>query len=287
VSTLANRLLRRSLFQRTTRRLIKFFDTVLPDWIFTPAYKALFSFYSLAINLLYLRFLVISIVTGNKYKTKKILTIFHVMPYSLVGWRGLESTYDAVHSVLAQNIPGSLVECGVARGGSAALMGVIMDDAPDRTLWLFDSYEGLPEPGVADFCDGATGSHIRPLPKGSCLGTYEAVEDLLFSKLRLSRDHVFMVKGWFQDSLPSYSGKIGDISVLRIDADWYDSVRCCFEALYDHVVPRGFVIIDDYGTCFGARKYVDEFLASRKLAVSLVPDGRGGVYFQKPLTSRP
>ena len=92
-----------------------------------------------------------------------------------------------------------------------------------------------------------------------------------------------MVKGWFQDSLPSHSSEIGDVSVLRIDADWYDSVRCCLESLYDLVVPRGFVIIDDYGSCFGARKAVDEFMASRAIAVSLVPDGRGGVHFQKPL----
>ncbi|MDP2997940.1 MAG: TylF/MycF/NovP-related O-methyltransferase [Bryobacterales bacterium] len=233
-------------------------------------------------RLLYLRFFVPAVLTGDAERIRKVLAVFRVMPHSLVGRRGLEATHDVVRNVILRQIEGAVVECGVARGGSAALMGLLTEDTPGRPLWLFDSYEGLPEPTAEDFRDGVTGRHVRPLPKGSCLGTYETVQRLLFSTFRLSRNRVFMVKGWFQDTLCSQSNNIGDIAVLRIDADWYDSVRCCLEALYDRVLPGGFVVIDDYGSCFGAQRAVDEFLASRQVAVSLVPDGRGGAHFQKP-----
>jgi len=276
---------RQSMTHQAMRRLLPLVGSVLPGWLFEPAFRLAFATYRGVIRLLYLRFLIAAVVTMNGARARKVLSVFRVMPYSLVGWRGLEATYDVVHTVLCEKTPGDLVECGVARGGSAALMGILVNGACDRRLWLFDSYEGLPDPSIADYRDGATGSHLRPLPKGSCLGTYEAVEDLLFSQLRLSKDRVFMVKGWFQDTLPPKSQEIGDISVLRIDADWYESVLCCLEVLYDHVLPHGFLIIDDYGSCYGAQRAVDEFLTSRNIAVALAPDGRGGVYFKKPSAS--
>jgi len=82
--------------------------------------------------------------------------------------------------------------------------------------------------------------------------------------------------------LPAYRGKIGPVSLLRIDGDWYESTKCCLENLYDQVVPGGCLIIDDYETCFGAKKAVDEFVAQRGLIVSMSSDGRGGVLFKKP-----
>jgi hypothetical protein len=282
MSTFANTLYHRSLFQRAVRKILPVVESALPGWIFKPAYKAAFTAYRVAIRLTYLRFVLLAAAKGDGAKVRQAWSVFRVMPYSLVGWSGLEATYSIIDTVLTKHTPGALVECGVARGGSAALMGMQTKDASDRSLWLFDSYEGLPDPGEQDFRDGATGHHLRPLPKGSCLGTFDAVENLLYRKLKLSREKVHMAKGWFQNSLSVSSDKIGEIAVLRIDADWYDSVRCCLDTLFDQVVSNGFVIIDDYGTCFGARQAVDEFLASRRIAVPFTPDRRGGIYFQKP-----
>jgi hypothetical protein len=205
------------------------------------------------------------------------------MPYSLVGWRGLEATYDAVTATQKAGLPGAIVECGVARGGSAALMALVEKrSASQRKLWLFDSYEGLPDPTVEDIRDNATGKHVRPLPKGSCLGTFDEVAKLLFDTLHLDRSYIAMIKGWFENTLPATRASIGAIAVLRIDADWYESVKCCLENLYDQVLPGGYVIIDDYGSCFGAQKAVDEFLSQHEIAVNLFADGRGGCHFVKP-----
>mgnify|MGYP001433670882 CR=1 FL=1 len=46
-------------------------------------------------------------------------------------------------------------------------------------------------------------------------------------------------------------------------------------------VITGFIIIDDYLTCYGSKKAVDEFRKKRKINSKMNLDGRGGIWFQK------
>jgi O-methyltransferase len=63
----------------------------------------------------------------------------------------LRGLYQAVQYVVSRNIEGDVVECGTARGGSAALMGLTLNQLhSDRMLWVFDSFEGLPPPSKAN-----------------------------------------------------------------------------------------------------------------------------------------
>jgi hypothetical protein len=107
------------------------------------------------------------------------------------------------------------------------------------------------------------------------------VSEYLFGDMGFDRSGITMVKGWFDQTVPKTRAKLGRIAVLRIDADWYESVKTCLEGLYDLVTPGGYVIIDDYGTCFGAQRAVDEFLAARGLTPTLTHDGRGGCHWLK------
>jgi hypothetical protein len=74
------------------------------------------------------------------------------------------------------------------------------------------------------------------------------------------------VKGWFDQTLPVHRDRIGKIAVLRIDGDWYSSVRCCLDNLYDQVVDGGLVVLDDYYTYDGCTLAVHEFFGQRRLA---------------------
>ncbi len=258
-------------------------ERILPGALYDRVYDLGFTIYRALIRALYFRYVIFAKLTGNAEQAIKTSTVHKLMSYSLVGAAGLEATYDAVYAVEQNQVPGSIVECGVAQGGSAAVMALVAAHFGNhRNIWLFDSYEGLPEPTNEDFIDGATGLHVRELPLGSCLGLQEQVEALLFDKLKLDRQRITLIKGWFEDTTPSYVDHVSDIVVLRIDADWYESVKCCLDNLYDYVVQGGYVIIDDYGTCFGARKAMDEFLSNRDLQVELIHDGRGGCHFVKP-----
>jgi len=227
------------------------------------------------------------LVTGNKEGRKMVQNIHKIMPFTFVGIGGLEATYKLAKLMNEKGRMGNFVELGVARGGCAALMAMVAfeSDEDNRQLWLFDSFEGLPEPTNKDFCQNGskkTGIHMKALYKGSCLGQLEEVHELFFEIFDFPRDKVFFVKGWFQDTLPKRGKEVGEIAILRIDGDWYESTMCCLEYFYDQVVSEGAVIIDDYQSCIGCKRALDEFIAKRKLNVNFLYDGRGGCYFIKP-----
>jgi len=52
-----------------------------------------------------------------------------------------------------------------------------------------------------------------------------------------------------------------DISILRLDTDWYESTKVELEILYPILSNGGVLIIDDYGYWEGARKAVDEYFS--------------------------
>ena len=53
------------------------------------------------------------------------------------------------------------------------------------------------------------------------------------------------------------------IALLRLDTDWYESTKHELAHLFPLLQPKGIMIIDDYGFWKGARKAVDEFLATQ------------------------
>jgi len=184
-----------------------------------------------------------------------------------------------------EGVAGNFVELGVARGGSAGLLGLAARRSPiPRRVWLFDSFEGLPEPTERDGAEAA--AYAGPRRAGGqlltierCVGTLDTVRTFLLDALRLPAQTFEFVPGWFQDMLPTFDAP--PIALLHIDADWYDSVRLCLDRLYDHVVPAGYVVLDDYGYWEGCRKAFHEFAAERALDVSLVRVGSCQAYTRK------
>jgi O-methyltransferase len=256
---------------------------VMPSSLYAGFYRRVDRAYRRSVHLGYSRFWLRERVAGSAEGRERAAAVWRVMPYSLVGWKGLEATYDAVTSINRERLPGAMVECGVAQGGCAALMATTdARQGGKRRIILCDSYEGLPDPTAEDYEDGKTGTHASDLVRGSCLGTEGEVAALLFGRFKVDHTRVRLVKGWFQNTLPALSREVGAVALLRIDADWYESVKCCLQTLYDRVVPGGVVIIDDYGSCHGAKRAVDEFLRSRKIDVKMQHDGRGGCTFRKP-----
>jgi O-methyltransferase len=215
---------------------------------------------------------------------QKLHAVQLVQPYTMVGFERLMNAYDMVKRAEAKRLPGAIVECGVYKGGSAAVM--TMAASPQRKVWLFDSFEGLPEPTPEDgamaveYAGHRAGGALEPI--GQCVGPLDVVKELFFRKLALDPARVAIRQGWFQDTLPAARHEIGPIAVLRLDGDWYDSTRVCLENLYDLVIPGGFVLIDDYGYWEGCRRAVDEFIAARRLAVQLIPVDDSGVWFEVP-----
>jgi hypothetical protein len=199
-----------------------------------------------------------------------------------------------VRSTVSEGIDGAFVECGTWRGGAAFYMADLLARAGDhdRKIWLFDSFEGNPPP---DEIDGAAAlAYATNTDSPDYLDNARAdVEDVRRNARALGFEaRTEIVKGWFDDTLPARRADIGPIAILRVDCDWYASVRCCLDNLYDQVVEGGYVIFDDYYSYDGCTLAVHEFLAERKVAHRLEavygpPDTNrservnGNVFFRK------
>jgi hypothetical protein len=164
----------------------------------------------------------------------------HQKCMSLVCPNGIMLARAAVERVVADSLSGDIVECGVYRGGTSAMMEAALlyssPAAPERRMWLVDSFAGIPSFDKGTF-DG------KPWA-----GQYVASEATVLANLRwlgLLGPNVRTVKGFFQDTLPSKL-RTDRIAVLRFDGDTYESTIAVFSTIYDKVVDGGYVIIDDW-----------------------------------------
>lgn len=276
---------RPSIIGQFARIVIPILQSIFPAPVYKFIYNVLYNSYKLFLRWAYWFFVIKARLSGDERKMLRAKLTKQLLPYTMGGRKALENAFDVVVLAEERNIPGAIVECGVAEGGTAAMMALTsMEFAPiSRMKWFFDSYEGLPEPTSEDYENGKVGHFVRPLPKGSCLGTIEQVSYLFFNTLGFGPEEVVLVKGWFQNTVPIHRGEVEEIAVLRLDGDWYESTKIPMENFYPLVSPGGFVIVDDYATCFGSQKAVDEFRALYGIETPLTPDGRGGVWFEKPL----
>lgn len=208
---------------------------------------------------------------------RKIWFFLRIWPHTLIStYPRLNRLQTAVEIVEREGIDGDIVEFGVWNGGSAAVLASPILPHSKREVWLFDSWEGMPEPTELDVsCWGQQGQ------RGQTQSSFERAQWLLHERMGLDPGRVHMIKGWFEETLPERGEAIERVAVLHIDCDWYQSVRYCLEEMFDRVVPGGFIVLDDYGHWHGCRVAVDEFLAREAPTVRLKWIDETGVYFRK------
>jgi O-methyltransferase len=202
--------------------------------------------------------------------------LFHhgyTMVYPLRG----RALYRLARQAHRFGVPGALVDCGTWNGGSTALLAA---GAPERQVWAFDSFEGLPAPSERDVGRQMTEDEAG-LYVGECHGSEQLLREAVGRFISPEQLHVHA--GWFEETLPRQSDQIGQIAVLHCDSDWYDSVMLTLETLYPHVSPGGWIVIDDYGAVPGAGKATRDFRARVNDNSPLVRVDQTGRYWRKPV----
>ncbi len=210
--------------------------------------------------------------------------------YSTASYERLATLWQQIRYLDKYRIPGALVECGVWKGGAAGLMALAhihSTTQPFRILHLFDSFEGLPEP-ISEFDGGAA----HDVAAGCGNGTLRAIgqlaaaqsdsEQLLLEKIRYPRGLVRYHVGWFQETIPRDASSIGEIALLRLAGDWYESTRLPLQHLYSKVASKGLVAVADYGSFDGSRRAVEEFIATQPTPIMLHHIDWAGRYWIKP-----
>lgn len=169
-----------------------------------------------------------------------------VEPYTVVPIQSCWTIWQGVRQAI--NLEGDLMEAGVFQGGTARLIRQALGSRTDKTLFLFDSFEGMKTVSAEDR------HRTRDFADTSLEAVRAVVGDEPFVDYR---------KGWVPDSFAGLEDR--RFCFAHIDLDLYQGVKDAISFVYPRM-PRGAVIVfDDYGfaSCPGARKAVDEFFVDK------------------------
>lgn len=199
------------------------------------------------------------------------------LAHTMTGARRLESLQECVETALRESIPGDLIETGVWRGGSCILMRGILSayQVTDRTVWVADSFAGLPAPDSVRYPADAGDSHH----KRSELAVQVAEVRENFKRYGLLDEQVKFLVGWFKDTLPT--APIDRLAVLRLDGDMYESTVDALNALYPRLSDGGFCIVDDYGAVEGCRRAVENYRSEHGIHDPIIKIDLTGVFWRK------
>ena len=195
----------------------------------------------------------------------------------MIGVPRLANILHAVRTVIDEHVPGDLIETGVWRGGATILMRAALEayGGLGRSVWVADSFAGLPHPDAATYPHDANDTHHTFAKLAVPIDEVRAN----FERFGLLDGRVRFLKGWFRDTLPT--APIERLAVLRLDGDIYESTVLALEHLAPKVSSGGFIIIDDYVShepkCGQA---VRDYRAAQGITAPLVPIDWTGVYWR-------
>ena len=161
-----------------------------------------------------------------------------------------------LQKVIQTKVPGDVVELGCYEGTSALFEARMLKEmAPQKELYLYDSFEGLPAKGSED---------------ASATGVLFKEGELRASRSRLTKNFVhaglvvpFIYKAWFSDLVPA--NLPDQICFAFLDGDFYDSIMDSLKLVWPKMAAGAVVIVDDYQNAAlpGASRAVDEWLVQQ------------------------
>jgi O-methyltransferase len=196
---------------------------------------------------------------------------------TMIGDKRLANVRTLTEAVIADNVPGDLIETGVWRGGACIMMRAVLYayNVGDRYVWVADSFEGLPRANEPQYPEDA----------GSDFHTYEQLAVSLdevrenFRAYGLLDEQVKFLKGWFKDTLPTAT--IGRLALLRLDGDMYESTMDALTNLYPKLSNHGYVIIDDYHVVPACKAAVTDYCDKHGIKPEIIEIDGVGVYWRK------
>ena len=147
-------------------------------------------------------------------------------------------------------VSGDFVELGCYKGDTSLLLADILKGT-DKRLWIYDSFEGLPE--KSEFDQSVLGENFK---RGE-LGVTKREVKLRFLKAGLPVPAI--KKAWFSDltaeDLPE------KIAFAFLDGDFYESIKQSLELVGPKMMEGGVLAVHDYTNPAlpGVRKAVDEW----------------------------
>ena len=171
----------------------------------------------------------------------------------------------ALRRILTDNIPGSLAELGVYQGNMSRFIHLL---APERPLYLFDTFEGFPQADVQ--FDGH-----RDMFKDTSV-------ELVMSKLT-DTNHVHIRKGYVPDTLAGLEAE--EFAFVLSDLDLYKATRDSLEFFYPRLVSGGYLFVHDYNNppdpAMLVNRAMSDFMAGKPERVIEIADKWGTALIRK------
>jgi O-methyltransferase len=161
-----------------------------------------------------------------------------------------------LQKVLDSTTSGNIVEFGCYAGTTSVHLQKFLQPHPQRTLWLYDSFEGLPEKTMTD---------RSPVGEQFVAGELHATKTTLIKNFKSANLPLPIIrKGWFADITPQDVPQ--HIAFAFLDGDYYDSILDPLKLIWPRLAPGAVVIVDDYmnEALPGAKKAVDFWLQNHK-----------------------
>jgi O-methyltransferase len=177
---------------------------------------------------------------------------------------------ENLHRALA--VPGDICEFGVAQGLTSALIAnELLRHAPERTLWLYDSFEGLPAPSAQDrLVDDIFGLGSIEAYAGEMSLPRRMVEENL-EKVGWSRTRI--VPGFVDHTLTDLPERV---AFAYLDFDFFQPTWDVLDLLKTRMGAGSVVMVDDYGHfSSGVQEAVDRFCKDEGWAFQPSPPWAG------------
>jgi O-methyltransferase len=199
------------------------------------------------------------------------------MAHTMIGFKRLANLQYCVETALRDQVPGDFIETGVWRGGSCIFMRAILNanGVTDRTVWVADSFEGLPKPDAEKYPDDKGDDHYT---YANLAISIEEVQQN-FRAYNLLDHQVKFLKGWFKDTLPG--APIQKLAVARLDGDMYESTMDALVSLYPKLSVGGFLIVDDYWAVPACKKAVHDYRDKHGIREEIQKIDEIGVFWRR------
>lgn len=186
----------------------------------------------------------------------------------------------------AMQVPGDILEFGVFKGVGLMYwlkLLSIFEPAAQRRVVGFDTFGAFAD-SLLDYERKSAGAFVSEADfQGTEPSDLMALAEAMGEGKRLE-----LVAGDVIETAPQYVKENPGfrIALLHLDLDTYHGTKAALEALYDHVVPGGLIVLDEYGKRgWGESDAVDEFIKDRGLALEAVEQGfQPSALIEKPLS---
>jgi O-methyltransferase len=191
---------------------------------------------------------------------------------TMLGLRQFDQMQACITDVVQRGVPGDVLEAGVWRGGMTIFMRGVLKVLGDseRRVWVVDSFEGLPDPEKQFDSFG--------WQEGSMAVSLEEVKSN-FSRYGLLDNQITFLRGFFNETLPE--SRIDRLSVLRVDADLYESTLDVLNHLYPKLSVGGYAVFDDYQNLKDCQRAIDQYRERHQITDSIVKIDSRAVYWIK------